>query len=119
MARFANPALQHRTRQIAMDGSQKLPAAPARADRGAAREAGSRRCARAGGRRLDALAGRADDAGARLYVDDPLAERLAQDVGSDALLAVPVPISTARRAGRSQPGSQLSNTRECLPRSTG
>ena len=25
MARFANPALQHRTRQIAMDGSQKLP----------------------------------------------------------------------------------------------
>lgn len=25
MRRFANPALQHRTRQIAMDGSQKLP----------------------------------------------------------------------------------------------
>jgi len=25
MQRFANPALQHRTRQIAMDGSQKLP----------------------------------------------------------------------------------------------
>jgi fructuronate reductase len=25
MARFENPALQHRTRQIAMDGSQKLP----------------------------------------------------------------------------------------------
>ncbi|WP_269514177.1 mannitol dehydrogenase family protein [Brevundimonas subvibrioides] len=25
MARFGNPALQHRTRQIAMDGSQKLP----------------------------------------------------------------------------------------------
>lgn len=25
LARFANPALQHRTRQIAMDGSQKLP----------------------------------------------------------------------------------------------
>ncbi len=25
MARFRNPALQHRTRQIAMDGSQKLP----------------------------------------------------------------------------------------------
>lgn len=25
MARFANPALNHRTRQIAMDGSQKLP----------------------------------------------------------------------------------------------
>ena len=25
MARFLNPALQHRTRQIAMDGSQKLP----------------------------------------------------------------------------------------------
>jgi fructuronate reductase len=25
MKRFANPALRHRTRQIAMDGSQKLP----------------------------------------------------------------------------------------------
>jgi hypothetical protein len=25
MARFANPALRHRTQQIAMDGSQKLP----------------------------------------------------------------------------------------------
>ena len=25
MARFSNPSLQHRTRQIAMDGSQKLP----------------------------------------------------------------------------------------------
>ncbi len=25
IARFANPALKHKTRQIAMDGSQKLP----------------------------------------------------------------------------------------------
>lgn len=73
MARFANPALQHRTRQIAIDGSQKLPQrllAPI-ADR------------RARGLPVDALAlgvaawmkwqGARDDAGAAFVVDDPLA----------------------------------------------
>lgn len=73
MARFANPALMHRTRQIAMDGSQKLPQrllAPI-----------ARRLAR--GRGIDALAlavaawmrwqeGR-DDAGSAHAVEDPLA----------------------------------------------
>ncbi len=73
MARFANPALQHRTRQIAMDGSQKLPQrllAPI-ADRLAA------------GQGIDALAlgvaawmqwqGGLDEAGETFTVDDPLA----------------------------------------------
>ena len=73
MERFANPALQHRTRQIAMDGSQKLPQrllAPIAARR-------------AKGLDVDALAlgvaawmrwqrGR-DDSGASHVVDDPLA----------------------------------------------
>ncbi|TZG27322.1 mannitol dehydrogenase family protein [Sphingomonas montanisoli] len=73
MARFANPALQHRNRQIAMDGSQKLPqrlVAPIVARR-------------AEGLPVDALAlgvaawmrwqiGR-DDAGRAYVVDDPLA----------------------------------------------
>ena len=73
MARFTNPALQHRTRQIATDGSQKLPQrllAPL-----AARLAS--------GASIDALglalaawmrwqAGR-DDAGQRFTVDDPMA----------------------------------------------
>lgn len=73
MERFANPALQHRTRQIAMDGSQKLPQrllAPIVARR-------------AKGLDVDALAlavaawmlwQRArDDSGAAHVVDDPLA----------------------------------------------
>jgi fructuronate reductase len=74
MARFANPALQHRTRQIAMDGSQKLPqrlleTIAARLKRG---------------KSVDTLAlgvaawmrwqaGR-DDAGEAFKVDDPLSE---------------------------------------------
>lgn len=73
MQRFTNPALQHRTRQIAMDGSQKLPQrllAPIAARR-------------AKGLDVDALAlavaawmrwqGGRDDSGAAHVVDDPLA----------------------------------------------
>lgn len=76
MARFANPALQHRTRQIAMDGSQKLPQrllAPI-ADRRAKRQS------------VDALAlavaawmrwqSGVTDAGETFAIDDPIADRL-------------------------------------------
>ncbi|MEO1223853.1 MAG: mannitol dehydrogenase family protein [Pseudomonadota bacterium] len=74
--RFANPALKHRTRQIAMDGSQKLPqrlleAARDRLD---------------GGQPLPLIAlgvaawcryvGGVDEAGQPITVDDPLADRL-------------------------------------------
>jgi fructuronate reductase len=76
MARFANPALQHRTRQIAMDGSQKLPQrllAPI-AER------------RTAGLPVDALAlavaawlrwqsGRTD-AGETFAIDDPMSDQL-------------------------------------------
>lgn len=75
MARFANPALQHRTRQIAMDGSQKLPQrllAPI-AER------------RAKGQSVDALAlavaawmrwqSGVTDAGETFAIDDPIADR--------------------------------------------
>ncbi|TRW18427.1 mannitol dehydrogenase family protein [Glacieibacterium frigidum] len=83
MARFANPALEHRTRQIAMDGSQKLPQrllAPI-VER------------RAQGLPVDALAlavaawmrwqgGRTDD-GSSYKVDDPLAALTAAAVRDD------------------------------------
>jgi fructuronate reductase len=81
MQRFANSALNHRTRQIAMDGSQKLPqrllaTIQARLERG---------------ENVDVLAlavaawmrwqeGR-DDAGASFVVDDPLAARTAVPAG--------------------------------------
>ncbi|MET0273586.1 MAG: mannitol dehydrogenase family protein [Phenylobacterium sp.] len=73
MARFANPSLQHRTRQIAMDGSQKLPQ----------RLLASAAARLKHGQSIDALAlavaawmrwqeGR-DEAGRAFPVDDPLA----------------------------------------------
>jgi fructuronate reductase len=96
IVRFANPALQHRTRQIAMDGSQKLP------QRLLATIAA--RLARE--QPIEALAlgvaawmrwqGGRDDAGAGFQVDDPLAEVTARLVAAspdpagqvDALLSL-------------------------------
>ncbi len=76
LERFANPALQHRTAQIAMDGSQKLPQrlfAPA-LDRIAAGRS-TRRIALGVAAWLRFLKGRSDS-GETLRIDDPLAERL-------------------------------------------
>ncbi len=76
LARFANPALHHRTAQIAMDGSQKLPQrlfAPA-LERVAAGQPISR-IALGVAAWLRFLQGRGDD-GAALHVDDPKADTL-------------------------------------------
>jgi fructuronate reductase len=75
MARFANPALQHRTRQIAMDGSQKLPQRLLATI--AARRATGARCPAL---KLAVAAwmrwqGGMDDQGQTFPVDDPLAAR--------------------------------------------
>jgi fructuronate reductase len=96
MTRFANSALQHRTRQIAMDGSQKLPqrllaSIAARADRGEPSPALT--LAVAAWMRWQ---GGVDDAGAGFTVDDPLADRTAAVLAGcetpaeqvDALLAM-------------------------------
>jgi fructuronate reductase len=74
--RYANPAIRHRTWQIAMDGSQKLPQ----------RLLGTIADARAAGRNYPGLAlavagwmryvGGVDEKGAPIDVRDPLAERL-------------------------------------------
>jgi fructuronate reductase len=73
MERFANPALQHRTRQIAMDGSQKLPQrllAPIAARRAKGLEVDALALAVAAWMRWQ---GGRDDAGNTHAVDDPLA----------------------------------------------
>jgi fructuronate reductase len=78
LARFANPALRHRTAQIAMDGSQKLPQrllAPALARVSAGQDVP--RIALGVAAWLRFLQGRADD-GSTLRVDDPKAEVLTQ-----------------------------------------
>lgn len=88
MARFANPALQHRTRQIASDGSQKLPQrliAPIAERRARGLPVGALALAVAGWMRWQA--GRTD-AGEAFAIDDPAAERLREARGVDALLAV-------------------------------
>jgi fructuronate reductase len=76
LGRFANPALAHRTAQIAMDGSQKLPqriVAPLRERLAAGQPAA--RLALGIAAWLRFVGGRADD-GTVLALDDPLAERL-------------------------------------------
>jgi fructuronate reductase len=96
VARFSNPALQHLTAQIAMDGSQKLPQrlfAPALDRLSTGRSA--RRIALGVAAWLRFLQGRAEN-GETLRVADPLADRLtaaassARDQASlvDAILAM-------------------------------
>lgn len=82
MARFSNSALRHRTRQIAMDGSQKLPQ---RLLAGAAERLKS-------GQGIDALAlgvaawlrwqSGVTESGELVVVDDPLASRTAELLAS-------------------------------------
>jgi fructuronate reductase len=98
LERFANPALRHRTTQIAMDGSQKLPQ----------RLLGTIRDRRAAGAEprhavlgvaawMRYVAAGASETGRPLPLDDPLADRLRAAVAGvdrpaavvDALLAVP------------------------------
>lgn len=87
LTRFANPALHHRTAQIAMDGSQKLPQrlfAPALVR--AARGEKSPRIALGVAAWLRFLQGRAED-GSPLPLDDPQAERL-RGASLDAMFAM-------------------------------
>ena len=96
MGRFANPALQHRTRQIAMDGSQKLPQrllAPITARRAKGLDVNALALAVAAWMRWQ---GGQDDAGNAYVVDDPLAARTASRLAGltdpeaqvDALLSI-------------------------------
>jgi fructuronate reductase len=82
VTRFKNPALPHRTQQIAMDGSQKLPQ----------RLLGTARDDLAAGRRMDRLAlavagwmryvSGEDEAGRPIRVSDPLAATFARIAGA-------------------------------------
>lgn len=89
LERFGNPALRHRTVQVAMDGSQKLPqrllpAARTLLDRGVPPRLTA--LAVAGWMRY-VTAGRSE-AGALLTVDDPLAPRIAAvTAGADSASA--------------------------------
>lgn len=91
LTRFANPALRHRTAQIAMDGSQKLPQrlfAPALARLNAGQRAP--RIALGVAAWLRFLQGRADD-GTTLALDDPQADRLRAAAARDPLSVFDIP----------------------------
>ncbi|MCD0503895.1 mannitol dehydrogenase family protein [Bordetella petrii] len=76
LARFANPALPHRTQQIAMDGSQKLPQRLLGTVRDRLRAGqGYQRLALAVAGWMHYLRGR-DEQGAAYSIDDPLADEL-------------------------------------------
>ncbi len=84
MARFQNSALMHRTHQIAMDGSQKLPQrllSPLKSLRQAGHRAPSIILAIAGWMRWQS--GR-DETGASIYVQDPFAQETARIAGEFA-----------------------------------
>jgi fructuronate reductase len=87
MARFANTALEHRTRQIAMDGSQKLPQrllAPIAARLAAGLPVRALALAVAAWMRWQ---GGIDDAGRAFTVDDPLAAETAARLAACATAA--------------------------------
>ena len=109
LARFANPALRHRTWQIAMDGSQKLPqrlletirerlALGLPFDRLALGVAGWMRYVRG-----------VDETGAPIDVRDPLAERLrrlAEDAGPVAGRLAPALLSVREVFGDDLPANE-------------
>ena len=79
LERFANPALHHRTIQVTMDGSQKLPVrllAPIRQRRRDGDELEAATLGVAAWMRF--VSARRSDSGRPLTVDDPLAEEIAQ-----------------------------------------
>jgi fructuronate reductase len=95
--RFANPALRHRTVQIAMDGSQKLPVRLLGTVRDRLAAGGQPRwAARAVAAWMVYVSVRVDRHGRPLPVDDPLAGELAERAGGapsaaalvDALLPI-------------------------------
>lgn len=106
LARFANPALHHRTAQIAMDGSQKLPQrllAPIR-ERIAA-GAPIARLALAVAAWMRHVAG-TDEAGRPVAIDDPMAGRLstlAQEAGPVAARLAPALMSVSEIFGADLP----------------
>lgn len=86
MRRYANPALRHRTQQITMDGSQKLPQRLLGTVRDRRRAGAEPTLAALGvAAWMRFVSARRSDSGRELIVDDPLAEAIAARLsGRDA-----------------------------------
>ncbi len=82
LERFANPAIRHRTLQISMDGSQKLPQRLLDTVRDRRRVGADPTAAALGVAAWMRFVGvRCSDAGTPLTVDDPLADEIARRIG--------------------------------------
>ncbi len=97
LERFANPALGHRTLQVAIDGSQKLPQRLLDTVRERRRDGAEPVFAALGvAAWMRFVSARRSDGGSRLSVDDPLADGIAERLGGredpasvvDALLSM-------------------------------
>lgn len=82
IARFSNPALQHLTWQIAMDGSQKLPQRMLDAVRWHLRHGGDYSGLALGVAGWMRYVGGVDDAGQPIDIRDPLADALQQTIAA-------------------------------------
>jgi fructuronate reductase len=84
LERFSNPALQHRTWQIAMDGSQKLPQRMLESVRWHLQHNGEWPCLALGIAGWMRYVSGVDDAGQTIDVRDPLAQKIKDIVGSSS-----------------------------------
>lgn len=84
IARYANPALKHRTWQIAMDGTQKLPQRMLESVRWHLEHGGSYRLLALGVAGWMRYVSGVDDAGQPIEVKDPMAAQLREVVAASA-----------------------------------
>jgi len=82
IARYSNPSLKHRTWQIAMDGTMKLPQRMLDSVRWHLQNGGDFSLLALGVAGWMRYVGGVDDAGAAIEIKDPMAEKLAQIVSS-------------------------------------
>jgi len=82
IARYSNPALKHRTWQIAMDGTQKLPQRMLDSIRWHVKNGGSYELLALGVAGWMRYVGGTDDAGQSIEIKDPMAETVAKIVAS-------------------------------------
>lgn len=107
--RYSNPALKHRTWQIAMDGSQKLPQRMLDSVRWHLQHGGAYRCLALGIAGWMRYVGGIDDNGQAIDIRDPMADSFKKCVASseDGVARVQSLLSLKSLFGESLPQQQV------------